>query len=75
MEARTGGGAHVVVDGSARLPIGSPPAPVPPGKQQRQLQIGESADMRWRAELDGKTLARSRMGGSRCLHFPQTAGT
>jgi hypothetical protein len=64
----------VVLDGSTRLPIGSPPAPVPAGNQQRQLQLGESADMRWRAELDGRPSLRSRMGGNRCLHFLPTAG-
>src|SRR4029450_8400831 len=45
----------VLIDGPARLPLGPPPAPVPPGSQERQLQIGESADMRWRAGLGGQT--------------------
>ena len=56
----------VVVDGSARLPVGSPPAPVPAGGQQRQLQIGESADVRWRAELDGTALAPVSAGWQVC---------
>jgi GT2 family glycosyltransferase len=47
----------VLVDGSSQSPIGRPPAPVPAGGRERQLQVGESADVRWRAELDGRTLA------------------
>jgi hypothetical protein len=65
----------VVVDGSARLPVGSPPAPVPAGGQQRQLQIGESADVRWRAELDGTTLAPVAAGWQQVFVLPAEGGT
>jgi len=65
----------VVVDGSTRLPIGSPPAPVPAGNQQRQLQLGESADMRWRAELDGRTLAPVANGWQQVFALPGDGGT
>ncbi|HEX3197650.1 MAG TPA: glycosyltransferase [Propionibacteriaceae bacterium] len=65
----------VVVDGSARLPIGSPPTPVPAGTQQRQLQIGESADTRWRAEMDGRTLAPVTDGWQQAFALPAGAGT
>jgi hypothetical protein len=65
----------VVLDGSTRLPIGSPPAPVPAGNQQRQLQLGESADMRWRAELDGRTLAPVANGWQQVFALPADGGT
>lgn len=65
----------VVVDGSARLPIGSPPTPVPAGNQQRQLQIGESADVRWRAELNGTTLAPVADGWQHVFALPAEGGT
>jgi GT2 family glycosyltransferase len=65
----------VVVDGSARLPLGSPPAPVPAGNQQRQLQIGESADVRWRAELDGTTVAPVADGWQQVFALPPEGGT
>ena len=65
----------VVVDGSVRLPIGSPPTPVPAGNQQRQLQIGESADVRWRAELDGTTLATAADGWQQVFALPAEGGT
>ncbi|HVD82404.1 MAG TPA: glycosyltransferase [Propionibacteriaceae bacterium] len=65
----------VVVDGSARLPIGTPPAPVPAGKQQRQLRIGESADVRWRAELNGSTLAPAADGWQQVFALPADGGT
>ena len=65
----------VVVDGSTRLSIGSPPAPVPAGNQQRQLDLGESADMRWRAELDGRTLAPVANGWQQVFALPADGGT
>jgi GT2 family glycosyltransferase len=65
----------VVVDGSTRLPIGSPPALVPAGNQQRQLDLGESADMRWRAELDGRTLAPVANGWQQVFALPADGGT
>jgi hypothetical protein len=65
----------VVVEGSARLPIGTPPAPVPTGRQQRQLQIGESADVRWRAELNGSTLAPAADGWQQVFALPADGGT
>jgi GT2 family glycosyltransferase len=65
----------VVVDGSTRLPIGSPPALVPAGNQQRKLDLGESADMRWRAELDGRTLAPVANGWQQVFALPADGGT
>jgi GT2 family glycosyltransferase len=65
----------VLVDGPSRLPIGPPPARVPPGSQERQLQIGESADIRWRAELDGQTLVPVADGWQQVVALPAAGGT
>jgi GT2 family glycosyltransferase len=65
----------VLVDGSSRLPVGRPPAPVPTGGQERQLQIGESADVRWRAELDGRTLTPVADGWQQVFAVPAGSGT
>jgi GT2 family glycosyltransferase len=65
----------VLIDGPARLPLGPPPAPVPPGSQERQLQIGESADMRWRAELNGQALAPVADGWQQVFALPAPGGT
>jgi GT2 family glycosyltransferase len=65
----------VLVEGSERLPIGPPPAAVPPGTQERQLQIGESADVRWRAGLDGQTLVPVADGWQQGFALPAAGGT
>jgi GT2 family glycosyltransferase len=65
----------VLVDGSARLPLGPQPVPVPPGTQERRLQIGESADMRWRAELNGQTLAPVGDEWQQVFALPALGGT
>jgi GT2 family glycosyltransferase len=65
----------VVADGSARLPLGPPPAPVPGGSQDRQLRIGESADVRWRSELNGRTLTPAADGWQQVFALPADGGT
>src|SRR5215203_3162137 len=65
----------VITDGAARLPVGPPPAPVSTGTQERQLQIGESADLRWRAEMDGETLVPVADGWQQVFALPGAAGT
>ena len=65
----------VIVDGSARLPVGRPPAPVPAGTQERQLQVGEAADLRWRAELDGQALVPVADGWQQVFALPAAGGT
>jgi hypothetical protein len=65
----------VLIDGSSRLAVGRPPAPVPAGGQERQLQIGESADVRWRAELDSRTLASVADGWQQVFAVPADGGT
>jgi hypothetical protein len=65
----------VVADGSARLPLGPPPAPVPGSSQDRQLRIGESADVRWRSELNGRTLTPAADGWQQVFALPADGGT
>jgi GT2 family glycosyltransferase len=65
----------VLIDGSERLPLGPPPVPVPPGTSERRLQIGESADMRWRAELNGETLPPIADGWQQAFALPAPGGT
>jgi hypothetical protein len=65
----------VVADGSALLPLGPPPAPVPGSSQDRQLRIGESADVRWRSELNGRTLTPAADGWQQVFTLPADGGT
>jgi hypothetical protein len=65
----------VLVDGSASLPVGPPPAPVPAGDQNRQLRLGESADVRWQAELDGQALTPGTDGWQQVFSLPSSGGT
>jgi hypothetical protein len=65
----------VLVDGSARLSVGPPPATVPGGDQDRQLRIGESADVRWQAELDGRPLTPAADGWQQVFSLPSGGGT
>jgi hypothetical protein len=48
---------------------------VPAGEQQRQLQIGETADVRWRADLDGRTLTPGADGWQQVFALPPDGGT
>ena len=66
---------NVLVDGTARLPLGRSPASVPPGAEQRQLQIAEAADVRWRSELDGKALPGAAAGWQQVFAVPAGGGT
>ena len=65
----------VIVDGPARLPVGRPPAPVPAGTPERQLQVGEAADVRWRAQLDGQALVPVADGWQQVFALPGAGGT
>jgi hypothetical protein len=58
-----------------RLAIGRSPAAVPAGEGQRQLQIGESVDIRWRADLDGQPLTPMPGGWQQVFAVPAEAGT
>jgi GT2 family glycosyltransferase len=65
----------VLSDGAVRLPIGPSPVRVPEGGDQRQLQLGEAADVRWRAELNGHSLPRAADGWQEVFAVPANAGT
>ena len=65
----------VIEDGGARLPIGRSPASVPGGSEQRELQIGEAADVRWRADLNGQPLPRAADGWQQVFLMPSPGGT
>src|SRR4029450_11180372 len=56
-------------------PVGRSPAAVPAGEGQRQLHVGESADVRWRAELDGQLLTPAAAGWQQAFAVPAPAGT
>ena len=58
-----------------RLAIGRSPAAVPTAAGQRQLQIGESADIRWRADLNGQPLTPMPGGWQQVYAVPGEAGT
>jgi hypothetical protein len=65
----------VLEDGGARLPIGRSPASVPNGSEQRELQIGEAADVRWRTNLNGQPLPRAADGWQQVFLMPSPGGT
>jgi hypothetical protein len=65
----------VLEDGGARLPIGRSPASVPNGSEQRELQIGEAADVRWQANLNGQPLPRAADGWQQVFLMPSPGGT
>jgi GT2 family glycosyltransferase len=65
----------ILVDGPVRTPVGPSPASVPNAAEPRQLQVGESADVRWRADLDGKPLAHAADGWQQVFDVPAGGGT
>ena len=65
----------VLVEGPQRLAVGRSPASVPAGADQRQLQIGEAADVRWQAKLNGQALTPASDGWQQVFAVPAGAGT
>lgn len=63
----------VAGDGTA-VPIGVPPTLIPAGDGVRQLRIGEAADPRWRAELDGAALPGAPSGWQQAFTVPPASG-
>ena len=57
------------------VPVTRSPAAVPAGTGERHLLVGEAADPRWRAELDGTRLARVAEGWQQGFVVPATGGT
>jgi hypothetical protein len=56
-------------------PLGSPPVSVSGGEGQRQLRLGEAADLRWQADLDGQALTPAADGWQQVFTVPAKAGT
>jgi len=65
----------VLLDGPARMPVGPSPASISATAEQRQLQIGESADVRWRADLNGRPLAQAADGWQQVFAVAAGGGT
>jgi len=63
-----------VVDGSSRTPVAGPPLVLPPGGEGRQLRLGEAADPRWQATLDGQPLTPVDAGWQQAFVLPATGG-
>ena len=62
-----------VVENDRRVPVIS--GAVPAGEAGRQLRIGEAADPRWRAALDGEQLAAQPAGWQQGFALPDRGGT
>ena len=56
-------------------PVGALPATVPAGGEGRQLRIGEAADPRWQAELDGRRLEPADGGWQQAFSLPPEGGS
>ncbi|MFL6027654.1 MAG: glycosyltransferase [Friedmanniella sp.] len=57
-----------------RAPLGGPPVPLPPGEEGRQVRLGEAADPRWRASLDGRPLSPVDGGWQQAFAVPAEGG-
>lgn len=56
-------------------PLGRPPTTIVPAEARRQLRLGEAADPRWRATLDGKQLQPLEHGWQQAFDVPASGGT
>ncbi|SDT20340.1 Glycosyltransferase, GT2 family [Friedmanniella luteola] len=63
-----------VVDGTARTPVAGAPLVLPPGAEGRQLLLGEAADRRWEASLDGRPLTPVVAGWQQGFVLPAAGG-
>ena len=63
-----------VVDRESRVALDRPPA-VPAGSTGRQLALGEAADPRWRASLNGDRLTPATDGWQQAFVLPAEGGT
>ena len=63
-----------VVDGATRTPVSGSPVTVPPGAEGRRLLLGEAADRRWQASVDGARLTPVDAGWQQAYALPATGG-
>jgi GT2 family glycosyltransferase len=64
-----------VVSEAGTEPLAAPPATVPAGGPDRRLQIGEAADPRWQASLDGRPLTPVDGGWQQAYALPAAGGS
>jgi hypothetical protein len=64
-----------VVNGTTRSPAGPFPTQLPEGPAGRVLRLGEAADPRWEATVDGQRLSAVPDGWQQAFALPQTGGT
>ena len=64
-----------VVSESGAEPLGGPPADIPPGGSDRRLQIGQPADPRWQATVDGRPLTHVDGGWQQAYALPAAGGS
>jgi hypothetical protein len=60
--------------GNGSVPVGRPPLVLEPGGSERLLGLGEAADPRWRATLDGKPLVPVADGWQQAFRVPAAKG-
>ena len=63
-----------IVDAAGRTPVTGSPVVLPPGPEGRQLRLGEAADPRWQAHLDGQPLTPVDAGWQQAFALPATGG-
>ncbi|HYP45163.1 MAG TPA: glycosyltransferase [Propionibacteriaceae bacterium] len=64
-----------VVERDRRRPVGPPPVALPPGAGDRLLRLGEPADPRWQAHLNGMRLSPVTDGWQQAFVVPATGGS
>jgi hypothetical protein len=65
----------VIRSGATSVPVGGSPVTITSGREGRMLLLGEAADPRWVASLDGVPLAPATVGWQQGFVLPATGGT
>ena len=63
-----------IVDATGRTPVAGSPLVLPPGAEGRSLRLGEAADRRWQASLDGQPLTPVDAGWQQAYALPAKGG-
>jgi len=66
---------RAVLDGVTRTPLAGSSSVLPPGAEGRVLLLGEAADPRWHATLDGRPLGPVEAGWQQAFTLPAAGGT